>query len=97
MSTKAIRMTLEWVKEQLEDSLDRPFSRDQTKLDEMRLAGLKKALAEVEAIEKAEREAFIRGMRAAADVVAEYGNDVIPAVDIHDRITSRIALEEDAP
>lgn len=56
MSTKAIRMTLEWVKEQVEDSLDRPFSRDQTRLDEFRLEGLNKALSEVEAIEKAAKD-----------------------------------------
>lgn len=52
MSTKAIRMTLEWAREQVADSLERPFSRDQTKLDEFRLEGLNKALAEVAAIER---------------------------------------------
>lgn len=56
MSTKAIRKTLEWAQEQLEDSLDRPFSRDQTKLDERRLADVKVALAEVEAIERAAKD-----------------------------------------
>lgn len=80
MSTKAIRITLEWVKEQLEDSLDRPFSRDQTKLDEGRLKRLKEALAEVEAIERAAKDLMngrqFRGSAETISTLAAISRDV---------------------
>lgn len=64
MSTRALRRTLEWVQEQVEDSLDRPFSRDQTALDERRLKDVKEALAEVEAIERAAKALEFEGIGA---------------------------------
>lgn len=88
MSTKAIRMTLEWAREQVADSLERPFSRDQTKLDEFRLEGLNKALSEVEAIEKAAKDL---DDNLAAQVFGSNGDKIEAALNLLQRIA------EDAP